>query len=58
MSSVRFAPGSCSEGHRLSHRLRGWGKARMLVMGMDMEMGIRRCRRKKVERFTMTEVEE
>jgi hypothetical protein len=30
----------------------------MLVMGMDMEMGIRRCRRKKVERFTMTEVEE
>jgi hypothetical protein len=30
----------------------------MLVMGMDMGMGIRRCRRKKAERFTMTEVEE
>jgi hypothetical protein len=40
MSSVRLAPGSCSEGHHLSCRLRDWEKSGMLDVAIETGMGV------------------
>jgi hypothetical protein len=40
MSSVRLAPGSCSERHCLSCRLMDWEKAGMLDVAIETGMGV------------------